>query len=324
MATTLKIINSGGACSQLSALATGLFLKQKFDVNFELVFLDHDMSHTSGFLLAPLLRDGETFTSESVLMTGKNRGDRLWKHLPKSFRIHLNPLRRGYEKVGQAINYLVISRDNMREEVIQLRYMGDIRSLRRVSGRVSAITGNFWPGLISEVGKELGQRFIEVGWPNIFDSSPTNLSNTIAIHYRLGDMRTNPNYQISHGVMSPTSLASVVSKIRRKVGEDIPLRVFSDEPEIARICLQKMETLNWTISSPQNIWLDIQSMLESRFFIGSFSTVSMTVAEIHANILRKTSFLPTNARHHKIGRKQNKVNYFSSKILPIDHEIYQI
>jgi hypothetical protein len=318
----LRLFFSGGATSQLMALASGIYIEKFHNRKFQLVYCHAPMSHTDGFVLGSLLNENEIEIYNSAKKHYAHvKGDRLWRFIPVFAQKYMTPLRRVYELAMRFGLFINLSIGNRKSSSIHLRYFGDTRSFRHISEDTTSISGNFWPGVVHEVSKELDNRFQSSGLPNIFQIA-SKAPNTLAIHYRLGDMRTDPLWKVSHGVMDPSTLAKRVRELEKKSQSAYLVKVFSDEPYIAKKLFESIGITEWEYATAGNIWLDIIEMLRAQYFIGSFSTVSMLVAEIHSGIHGFQSFLPRNARKHNVKHRQAGVKYFQAKTLHLEHWIY--
>lgn len=144
---------------------------------------------------------------------------------------------------------------------------------------------------------------------------PTKTTQTISIHYRLGDTFTNSYWQGRIGTISPNTISQLVDTIRQKHNFKFPVEVYSDSPKLAKKLLGGIEAIK--VASKKNLWKEMHGMTNSRFFIGTLSLVSLWVAKV---LLAKkntevflpccgrdpfTTYQPANARFHDV-----KIHYY--------------
>lgn len=318
----LKIYFGGGATSQLIALGTAVYIEKIRERKFELIYVHEKMTHTQGCVIKNLTRHEELVTNYiDEIPNLAVQGGRFWSFVPLSARKYLITVRKGYESIFNAISLMKMTFSNRRGSSISLRYLGDIKSLGYINKSTKSLVGNYWPGIIHCVAEELKWRFENSDLPNIFEEVE-KIPGTVSIHYRLGDMRTDPLWQVTHGVLDPKCILKIVESLNGNYKEKFVVKVFSDEPDIAKSIFQELGVYHWEFEEAGDIWADVQKMLRSEVFIGSYSSVSMLVAEIHSAVNSQVSFLPKNSRKHKVGRKQIGVNYFKAKFLPLDDLVY--
>lgn len=101
------------------------------------------------------------------------------------------------------------------------------------------------------------------------NSSP--LTDTVAIHWRLGDYVNN----LYHGAVS---WASIENCLRYANPEKFPLRLFTDSPDLALEIINAGENPYEIELISQDIWGDLEQMMRSKTFIGTHSGVSFLAA----------------------------------------------
>ena len=137
-------------------------------------------------------------------------------------------------------------------------------------------------------------------------------------------MRTDPHWRKTHGVLDPSIILQEVEKILENKHEAIPKFVYSDEPAIAKLLLESVGMTDCVYIQPTDIWTDLRRMSNSKYFIGSFSTVSMVAAEIRTSQNLSSNQLPLNCRKHKSSQTLSNTNYFEARALPLRHWVYKI
>ena len=320
----IKIYTAGGALSQFCALVTGLYIEKFTGRGFVLSYVHSEMDHTNGFVLEPILGSNSFEIIEdpiTILQTPKS--GRILSRVPKQFHIYFALPKFLYGTIMKQRYRIIRHLRNLRSEHISLTSFGDLRSLKRVSSRTLTLNGNYWPGLIKNVIKELENLFKESSLPQIFRDELT-LIEEVCIHYRLGDMRTDKGSKITHGVIDPKQLFQIYSDLCAREGKDLNVVVFSDEPRVARTLLEDAGAENWSFCEKNEIWNDVNQMISFQYFIGSYSTVSFVVAAIRYAKHELESVLPRNSRKNRIKRLQPGCRYFKAKILKIEHYAYSI
>ena len=303
------VVIAGGATSQLMGLAALKYLQQQ-GVAVELFYLATGMSHTAGFVFEGLIDFQEI---QSV--------GRVEKYFPKQLQSLLNPLRWIFASSARTLSRLTSSKRIHSIETLETRIDGKLFEVATWNTETGLINGGIWAGTIGIVAKDLRDFFQDSSLPNPFEQRIIRQRN-IAIHYRLGDMRTDPHWRRTHGVLDPTIIYNEVTKIRTLSDNTLPIFVYSDEPRMAKLLLESVGLFECIYLEPLNIWADIREMSNSDYFVGSFSTVSMVVAEIRNFHGLPSSNLPLNCRKHKVTQKQINSTYFEAKTLPIRHWTY--
>ena len=282
------------------------------------------MDHTNGFALEPILGSNsfEIIEDPITIMQAPKSG-RILSRLPKQFHIYFALPKFLYGTIMKLRYRIFRYLRNLRSEHISLTSFGDLRSLKRISSRTLTLNGNYWPGLIENVINELENLFKDTKFPNIFSDELTPIEE-VCIHYRLGDMRTDKESKITHGVIDPKQLLQIYSDLCVREGRNLNVVVFSDEPWIARILLEDAGAENWRFQEKNEIWNDVDQMISFRYFIGSYSTVSFVIAAIRYAKHELESVLPRNSRKHRISRLQPGCRYFRARILKIEHYAYSL
>jgi hypothetical protein len=189
---------------------------------------------------------------------------------------------------------------------ISLRDLESARPGSTISGYPTdyQVIENAWP-VLSRILAEFGFCLPQQG----------KLHDTVAIHWRLGDYQNN-DY---HGAVSWDEIENC---LRYANPDGFPIRIFTDSPEAARE-LMKSSFLNNDVEIISNdIWSDLESMMQSKVFIGSHSGVSFlaALAQQHDDIGAKT-WLPN--RWFKNQRAQEsfvptKLAFGKSALYPVD------
>lgn len=138
-----------------------------------------------------------------------------------------------------------------------------------------------------------------------------------------GDMRTDPHWRKTHGVLDLSIIAKEVEKLLENIDGAIPKFVYSDEPRIAKLLLESVGMFNCGYIEPSDIWNDLRRMSNSTYSISSFSTVSMIAAEIRSLHNYSSNNALPNCRKHKLTQKINNTNYFKARIFPLRHWVYK-
>ena len=126
--------------------------------------------------------------------------------------------------------------------------------------------------------------------------SECNFSNTLIVHYRLGDLLTINK--------ATTDTDSLISKIVRVAQADIELKeiqIVSDSPEIAKELLESRLNILLPNFKPRFINLNIKEVfvasLQAKKFIGTTSKISIWIAVLrNQNSNNFYSFLPIQLR----------------------------
>jgi len=326
----IRVEIEGGSIGQLIGLAMALSIQKKYGRDFILVYKRYKLLHTSDFNLHNLLYQGESVEIEDFSSHKREspKQGRIFLRIPIGVRPYFFYFRYLYQlargKLAKIFSYFIarIERDN---KVIVERVPGEKRLIDRVTQDTLTVKGVYWPGLVGFVINDLHSRFEMAGIPNPIskESEPLEL---IVIHYRLGDMRTQRRWQESHGVIDPNTFARILEKIRKVEGRDLPVLVISDEIEVARKLFDRLNVKNYSFSPGADIWVDLKLMANARYFIGSFSQVSMVAAEIRTVHGLPANFLPINRRSGKIARqsRQKGIKYYRAQYLPLDNEFYKL
>jgi hypothetical protein len=321
----VEIIFAGGAAGQLLGLATGLYINKTTGIPFKLVLIPGAYALTPGYVLHEVTKPSEwrIYQDEPSSEQAKEKGGRFWRLIPPKHRFLFVPLRKMIEFSVTKYTDLGIYIENRTSANLCLRYSGDMKTLKLVSLKTKSIRGNHWAGLISEVISEIEERFSSFSEFNPFNLQAENILG-VAIHYRMGDMRSDPKSKENFGVMDPKQILKFVSRYQKKSKNHVMVTVFSDEPNIARKLFENLGILGWQYEKSDSVWEDIRKMSCYTHFIGSYSSVSGIVSEIRSAKKLPPSILPLNSRRYSITAKQKDVIYFKSKVLPLDHWVYAI
>lgn len=94
----------------------------------------------------------------------------------------------------------------------------------------------------------------------------------VGVHCRLGDY-LDPQWRSRLGAVDPTSLIALGRTLSRRHG-DLPIRVFTDSPEILRHLCPTSAVGPYEISSARSSWDALAEMARSQAFVMSNSTLS--------------------------------------------------
>jgi hypothetical protein len=305
------ILIAGGATSQLLGVALHLYFleKNKF---LEILYVKTKMAHTQGFLF------GYAIQAKEIQVQG-----RIEKYLPRFMWSYENLIRRVSNELRRLTFFFVHPNRVSNEIDLSIEVNGRAEIVGTWDTRSGMITGGISPGIIRIAAPQIKELFSKLTFSNPFDRLIDNPKN-IAIHYRLGDMRSNPYWRKTHGVLDPSVILKELYKISESITGHLPRIVYSDEPQIAKLLLESVGLFDCEYVNPSDIWSDIQKMSNSTFFIGSFSTVSMVVAEIRSFYNYPPSNLPINCRKHTLSHQTGSSDYFKARILPLRHWVYKI
>ena len=305
------ILVAGGATSQLLGVALQLYYLEK-GVPLEIVYVQTKMSHTDGFIFQGVLK------AEEISATS-----RLEKYLPKFLLRYQSLFITVFNHFRPWISILHRKKRIGVERILTVLVDNKIEKVATWNSVTGLINGGIWPGIIGIALGNLRDFFSKSSLPNPFAPS-VNTECNIAIHYRLGDMRTDPHWRKTHGVLDPLIILQEVEKILGNKHEVIPKFVYSDEPTIAKLLLESVGMTDCVYIQPTDIWTDLRRMSNSKYFIGSFSTVSMVAAEIRTSQNLSSNQLPLNCRKHKLSQRLSNTNYFEARALPLRHWVYKI
>ena len=139
-------------------------------------------------------------------------------------------------------------------------------------------------------------RIIEESWEHLSKmiasstyqdfTNNTGGEDTVAIHWRLGDYVQNKY----HGAVAWRSLNNC---LRYANPEGMPVRVFTDSPDLAGRAIREFRGLDQYELVSHDIWSDLFGMTRSRVFIGSHSGVSFLAAlALRSNNSSSATWLP--------------------------------
>lgn len=318
------IIVGGGATSQLIGVATKLYLDKSRKSPLPIFYHHSNMAHTSGFIFDSLIQSFQLpITPNKNPDSISEKGGRLWKYIPTRMRNHLRPMREIYRRIILKIARLAPASTKNIDRELRIEVSGEQVLFGTIQKETGLLTGNYWPGIISEVAHDLSLLVGQSEFPNVFRPI-IDFNNDIIVHYRLGDMRTDNHWQQTHGVMDPRNIYEQILQIEKRDKSSGKVIVYSDESAIAKILFESIGALGWEYPDKSDILLDVQKMSNSKHFVGSFSTVSMFVAELRNYFQFNESHLPLNCRRHKIEQKQKGVDYFKARTLPYRHWVYNL
>ena len=120
---------------------------------------------------------------------------------------------------------------------------------------------------------DLSDRITRSGRPNFFVGA--GQGNYIAVHWRLGDYVQSRSANAFHGTISARSILDAISLLPET---DLPVRLFTDSPDIALKQMSREGSLSGIDIVQQSIWQDLVDMTRGKYFIGSHSGVSLWAA----------------------------------------------
>jgi hypothetical protein len=274
--TPLLIKCSGGKAAQILALSNAVYLSKKLRVDFRVVYFPHSTGTYWEFGLEELLYEKELYEIR------KSPGIRLDEEIKHGAHIPNFPTRRGglsYLKIFQLLNRLGLIkwlRICRREIAIE----GSRKRLDLVTNRTRVVSGNFVPIVNDEVYEDLEKRLGEKVGVNPFSLQVA--TNSVVIHYRLGDMRISPfdhNSSSDSRVVDPEVYRNILSQVGFNFDVD-RVHVVSDEPSVAGQLLASVG-VKVNESSPEiGFWSDLNTMAAANILIGSLSQMSFLGAAI--------------------------------------------
>lgn len=309
--TPRGILVAGGATSQLLGIALQLhYLEQ--GISLELVYVKTKMSHTEGFIFA------NNFKAKEVSLSS-----RIDKYLPHFLLRYQSSISQVINHVRKWVSILQRKKSDDAERTLTVLIDNQLENVATWNSMTGLVNGGIWPGIIGVTVGGLRELFSRLSLPNPFVPYDA-AQNNISIHYRLGDMRTDPYWRRTHGVLDPLIIFQQIEKILEIEPSAIPKFVFSDEPAIAKLLLESVGMNDCVYIQPSDIWSDLRQMSNSTYFVGSFSTVSMVAAEIRTSRNLSSNYLPLNCKRHKVSKLLSNANYFEARQLPLRHWVYKI
>lgn len=105
---------------------------------------------------------------------------------------------------------------------------------KAASSSDTQILSGFWQkfDIIEEYADEIASSFDmqkEVSQENIGYFDDIKSSNSVSVHFRRGDYVNNPNVVANYARLSPEYFQEAINTVRKHVGDDIKLFVFSDD-----------------------------------------------------------------------------------------------
>lgn len=276
---------AGGLAAQLLALAYALFVS----------------SETQGRTHVLMrFQDGSSF----------NRG---W---------HLGEIQEAESLRNSNIHFEITRTQTARPRVLISRFapalMKRVNRARRNESLPTVVTMEELQSLLSEPPSVLNPRadsyladyrIVEAVWPQLCEvmgaiSAPHNFvrsagaEDSIAIHWRLGDYLSSD----FHGHVRLEAIMTCISEARLH-NPDLPVRFFSDSPDLVKASLATLQLENHEVVDSRNIWLALTEMAKSRWFVGTNSGISLFAAlAIHRSGRDRTSvFLPRQWSVEKLG-----------------------
>lgn len=305
------ILIAGGATSQLLAVALHTYFQKKGKI-LEICYVKTKMDHTQGFLF------GHAIHAREIQVQS-----RIESYLPKFMWRYQNSIRQFNYELRRVTSFFVRKNRVSQEKNLLIEVNGRTEIVATWNIKSGMIVGGISPGIIRIAAPELNEFFSKFSYSNPFDRLK-DFPENIAIHYRLGDMRTNPQWRKTHGVLNPSVILEELNRICKGTTRQLSRVVYSDEPQIAKLLLESVGLFDCEYVNSSDIWSDLQKMSNSTYFIGSFSTVSMVAAEIRSFYNYLPSNLPINCRKYTSPHKASSTDYFEARILPLRHWVYKI
>jgi hypothetical protein len=256
---------SGGLGAQLLAIAYCIWLNKNKNKKTTIQFTEQGVSHRH-FVVADLLKNIDFRVIKSPIQLESNGGiskaklGSAYVHFGKRARLKF----RRRMKSGLQLTKVLIYRPNLSlEEIDKVRawtrfidgYHADLRILKEV-----------WSDLSRLIEEQRPQNFI----------SNAGSAKTLSVHWRMGDY-IESEANLTHGVIHPNE---IVKQIRSVVNEHHieKILIFSDSLLTAKSHLCEVDFGVDITFVEGDIWNDMTQMAESRFFIGSHSSISILVA----------------------------------------------
>ncbi len=317
----LKIKLAGGAAAQSLALMNAIYLRNKLNRNFELVYFPHSTGTYWPFGIDFLLNQGELVSSNAEIKGLENTSD---LEVGKIIKSHPLASRRfSYERVLSIIRKLKLERflQKLRREDALLAKR---RNLDRVSSKSKAVSGGFVPIVDPQVCVEMDARFLNAGKRSPFSISIDESKRPdIVIHFRIGDKRakfSHPSDFGGDGICNPRIFKTIIDSLG--LHQNPLIVVVSDEPVVAQALLKEVGVVAETNAVMGNLWDDLYLMSQSRFFLGSWSQVSQ-LAAICVSGNGGRAFLPSTTQvGTKINWEIEGVTFYQPEFLGEEHWIY--
>lgn len=257
--------------AQCLGLMNGIYASQKLKKRLEISYYPYSTGTYWPFAISLLLKKGEELDSniqtKGLASTSKVDVGKVLTDHPLMTR------RFSYEKLLSWLRKLHLEPylQFLRRE---LAVMGSAKKIVKISSYYRAISGGFAILNISQVNKEMHNRFLSAKMKSPFLLN-TPSAKSIVIHYRLGDKKASGHYPSdfnSDEIIDPQSFAKVLDEIGVK--DSAKITVVSDEPKLAQHLLQQANIRAEIASRTGSIWDDVYIMSQASIFIGSNSQVS--------------------------------------------------
>lgn len=257
--TLLDVHAWGGLAGQLSALSTCLWIEEHLARETRLVFHEGGVSRRP-LVIGPLMQGipvkivSEPFEFNLDGSPGPHPG--------LSRRLLLR-LRRGRLAFLSSVGLAVVG-DSLGKEALQ--------ALPRRVGTVFGYPSDW--RIMGETSSAIANRLSSATIPNFL--AHAGEEDSIAVHWRLGDYLASSRTLATHGLVSPVELAQAI----KALPEEIPIKVFSDSPELVEYSLRGSTMLaqRAEVILEPDIWKTMFKMTRSRYFIGTNSGISMWAA----------------------------------------------
>lgn len=309
----LKVKLAGGATAQCLGLMNAIFLKQKYEKEFQIDYFPFSTGTYWPFEIEFLL-DSNEIGDKARPTRGLNPN--LDMEVGRKIIHHpLNSKKPSYERLLSYIRSL-----NLEKVLLKARgeYLisGKFSELNEIPGWARAISGGFVPLISKEVNEEMDRRFKKAQVISPFSiQNHKNIRPDLVVHFRLGDKKYDFSYHKdfgSDGVISPSSLTNTVLRI--KDPKIINSYIVSDEPYLANRLLTEAGFNLTAKSIKQNIWEDLHLISQAKYFVGSWSQVSLLGAICVLNNGGKV-FLPDNKRIDKTFFKHKNLEFFEYSVI---------
>ena len=317
----LNVKLAGGAAAQCLALMNAIYLKNKFQRDFQLYYFPHSTGTYWPFAIEFLL-DKHELGSSNVPIKGLEEIDTLV--VGKIIKTHPLAARRfSYERVLSIVRRLKLERflQKLRGEDALL---ASRKNLDRVTSKSKAVSGGFVPIADLRVNQEMDKRFVGAGKSSPFSISMEDSKRPdIVIHFRIGDKRakfSHPSDFGGDGISDPKVFKSIIDSMNLALSPRIV--VVSDEPEVAQALLKEVAIFAEINTVTGDLWEDLYLMSQARIFIGSWSQVSQ-LAAICVSGNNGKAFLPSTTQvGTKINWEIDRVSFYTPLFLEKEHLIY--
>ncbi len=312
---------TGGAAAQTLALINALYVSRATGRDFKIRHYPHGTGTYWPMAIQFLLKDGELSEVNAAV-----RGMHTDKSLEVGKIIQDHPLQS--KKFSLEVLWKIIRKARL--EFVLRRLKNEIAlearfsRIHKIDKRIKRVSGGYVPLFNRDVLDELDKRFkMAKSQESPFSRDYIQSESYVAIHYRIGDMRTKfqTNFPNDVGVFDPECFKAILTDIGIPNTERI--YVVSDEPRVAQGLLAQASIKANIFEGDSDIWRDLFRLSQAKIMIGSWSQVSHLAAICVAN-RGGHSYLPSSTERGKTVRwSLPKTVFFNPKYLDRNHPIYQ-